>query len=133
LKKGNELRILDSMERLVAPRGSEVAMYDAVMVALYALCLQPTVEDWLILVTSSDDTASRLSLEKTMDKILFAKVGLIVIGIGEGVQTAALELLATSTKRGVYFHAQADKKSINEAFEHAMQIIKMSCAEDRGE
>jgi hypothetical protein len=62
-----------------------------------------------------------------MDKILFAKVGLIVIGIGDKVQTAALELLATSTKRGVYFPAQADKKSINEAFEHAIQIIEMSC------
>eukprot|EP01034_Spumella_vulgaris_P047515 gene47515-biopygen36190 len=46
-----------------------------------------------------DDTASRLSLEKTMDKVMFSKVGLIVIGIGERVQCAALELLAGSTKK----------------------------------
>jgi hypothetical protein len=53
------------------------------------------------------------------------KVGLIVIGIGVNVQTAALELLANSSKRGVYFHANVDKKSINEAFEHAIQIMEM--------
>jgi hypothetical protein len=101
-------------------------MYDAIVVSLFALSQVPTAEDWLVLVTASSDTASRLSLEKTVDKVIYSKVGLIVIGIGEGVQTAALELLATSTKRGVYFHAQADKKSINEAFEHAIQIIEMS-------
>eukprot|EP01034_Spumella_vulgaris_P032228 gene32228-biopygen27474 len=114
------------MERLVTPSGSHTLMYDAVMVALYALSISSTPDDWLILVTNSDDDASRLSLEKTMDRILFSKIGLIVIGIGDKVQVAALELLAGSTKKGVYFPASADKKSINEAFEHAIQIIEMS-------
>jgi hypothetical protein len=131
VKKGNELRILDSMERLVAPRGSEVAMYDAVVVSLYTLSLLHTVDDWLVLVTSSDDTVSRWTLEKTMERLQFAKTGLIVIGIGDKVQSIALELLAGSSKKGVYFHAQADKKSINEAFEHAIHIIEMSGCEDK--
>jgi hypothetical protein len=48
-----------------------------------------------------------------------------VIGIGNKVQTAALELLASSSKRGVYFNANTDRKSINEAFEHAIHIIEM--------
>jgi hypothetical protein len=128
VKKGNELRILDSLERMMAPTGERVAMCDAVVVSIHALSLEYTTEDWLVLVTCSDDTASYISLEKTVDKVINSKVGLIVIGIGEGVQTAALELLAGSTSRCVYFAAKTDKKSINEAFEHAIRLIEMSCS-----
>eukprot|EP01034_Spumella_vulgaris_P047470 gene47470-biopygen31404 len=121
-KKGNELLILDNMEKLTTPKGG-CAMYDALGMSMYALALEPTDQDWLVLVVGNDDLNSRIPLQVILDKVMFAKIGFIVIGIGADLRPAALELMCSSAKRGVYFQARADKKSINEAFEHAMHIV----------
>ena len=125
-KLGNESKLTQIIDGMNSPSNS-TALYDAIKSTLKDLEKNRTYNDWIIVLTDGADTVSScsqsdvLSIIKSKGKLC---PNLIIIGIGNDVETTLLSQLASSTAKGIYIGAASDKKSIDEAFGKVVQAIQ---------
>ena len=125
-KAGNESTLKHIIEGMNSPNDS-TAFYDAVISALTDLDKNKTNNDWIIVLTDGADSSSSSSQSQVLS-IIKSKgkqcPNLIIIGVGDDVETTLLTQLAISTAKGMYIGAASDKKSIDEAFGKVVQAIQ---------
>lgn len=99
-REGSEA-ISKTIASLIAPNGG-TALYDAISAAI-DLVKKDNARDgggaggansWVIALTDGEDNQSRLKVDQLVALISEAEVGLIVVGVGQDVETSLLQRIA---------------------------------------
>eukprot|EP01041_Mallomonas_annulata_P010479 gene10479-21855_t len=124
IKGNNEHMMETKIDELCSPNGTS-AFYDAVVAGLNAFEVSPSNNnDWIVVLTEGDDSHSSTSYNTLIEKLKVTKAGLIIIGIGGGMQRKSLEGLTHANKKGVFVLANGDQKSVDDAFREVAVLIQ---------
>lgn len=135
LKRGNEDRIAQLISKIDAPNGG-TALYDAIVSTINALARrkhQSTDEigahnsnsDWVVVLTDGMEGCSRGNSKSSVeDAIRHTPCGIIIVGVGEDVDTKELEGLTQCAKNGFFVSAVGNEEGITAAFGQVAVLIQ---------
>jgi Mg-chelatase subunit ChlD len=122
-KQNNESIIKQNITSLNVPNNTTM-LYDAISVSFDLIAREATQNDWIIVLTDGQDSGSKVHLEELKKKISLSNGGIIVIGVGSDVESSLLQSIADASKKGVYFFAEGNKSSMDEAFGQVAKVIQ---------
>jgi Mg-chelatase subunit ChlD len=115
----------NSLSKLQASGGS--FLYDAIYNSCRALMNQHIDgrDDWLVVLTDGADGESTISLQSLCTLLQEVSVKLIIIGVGDDVETEVLTSIVASTNPpGMYFAASSDKSNMAKTFTRVSAVIQ---------
>ena len=100
IKRDNEISIGSTISSLIHPNGG-TAFYLAIDETMNMLEGNHTQNDWIVALTDGEDNCSKSGQkEKIIKRLSSSDNGLVIIGVGQDVQTNILEEIAHSSIKG---------------------------------
>jgi tetratricopeptide (TPR) repeat protein len=123
-KKGNVEKIENAIKRLTRPGGS-TAFYDAIKELYQRLRSLSTDNDWVIVLTDGEDTASSFKHDNAMAMIQSnSSIGLVIIAAGSDVDSGSLQRLVKCSSKGILLSVTGNQSGIDDAFGKVAKIIQ---------
>ena len=123
-KGGHNDEIQAAIAAMSKPGGS-TAFFDSIKTCLDALIRGGGGDgDWIMTLTDGEDNSSNIKSDALIKILQSQRINLIVIGVGNDVQSAVLEQLCKATPKGFFLTSTDNAAGIRESFAKAAKVIQ---------